>query len=107
MIGHCDGHFLTSDIKDRDPSLPLEKSWITIQIYLSSEGLVGGSTSFWGRSAKDHHVKIDVEARQGRVLIFQQRELVHTGENVQKGSKITVRSEFMYKKVVEDAEGST
>ncbi|KAF8445347.1 hypothetical protein BGX38DRAFT_1330990 [Terfezia claveryi] len=98
---HCDGHFLTSDLPDWDSSQPLEKSWITIQIYLSSPGLAGGATSFWGRTGKDHSTRIDVEARQGRVLIFQQRDLIHTGEKVRDGEKITVRSEFMFRKVVE------
>ena len=83
----------------------MEKSWITIQIYLSSPGLAGGATSFWGRSGKDHSTRIDVEAKQGRVLIFQQRDLIHTGEKVQGGEKVTVRSEFMFRKVVEKEGG--
>ena len=35
------------------------------------------------------------------MLIFQQRDLIHTGEKVQRGEKVTVRSEFMFRKIVE------
>ena len=35
------------------------------------------------------------------MLIFQQRDLIHTGEKVQGGEKVTVRSEFMFRKIVE------
>jgi hypothetical protein len=39
---------------------------------------------------------LDVPPRTGRVFIFEQRSILHTGEPVTKGIKVTVRTEFMY-----------
>lgn len=39
---------------------------------------------------------LDVPPRTGRCLIFEQRSILHTGEPVTKGVKVTVRTEFMY-----------
>ena len=95
-LGHCDAHFSNHLI---DPSLPLEKSWLTVQIYLCADGLEGGATTFYGRTNEDRETRIDVVARVGRVLVFQQRGLLHAGEKVSKGMKVTVRTDVMYRKV--------
>lgn len=39
---------------------------------------------------------VDVEPRVGRALIFEQRGLVHSGEEIKKGTKITVRTDLMF-----------
>lgn len=44
---------------------------------------------------------MDVEPRMGRVLVFQQRMLIHSGEEVKEGIKYTMRSDFMFEKVAE------
>lgn len=41
---------------------------------------------------------MDVEAFQGRILIFQHRGLVHSGETVENGEKFTMRTDLMYRK---------
>ncbi|QRV81987.1 2OG-Fe(II) oxygenase family protein [Ceratobasidium sp. AG-Ba] len=99
---HCDGIYFTPDRK--------QVSYYTLQLYLngSPEELQGGATRFWKsgnvegpdrRKAEPGQTLrkfIDVEPRTGRALIFEQRGLVHSGEDVKKGIKITVRTDLMY-----------
>ena len=40
-----------------------------------------------------------MEPKLGRVLVFQQRMLVHSGEEVTGGVKYTMRSDFMFEQV--------
>ncbi|KAF8469048.1 hypothetical protein BDZ91DRAFT_83395 [Kalaharituber pfeilii] len=97
---HCDAHYSTAL---RGPSLPFERSWVTVQTYLSSNDLVGGATTFHGRKPEDKHRTIDVEPRPGRILLFQQSKLMHSGQQVRRGTKVTVRTDVMYR-IVDDAE---
>lgn len=46
--------------------------------------------------------QFDVEPKIGRVLIFQHRDLLHSGADVTSGTKLTLRTDLMYKKVVVD-----
>ena len=46
--------------------------------------------------------RFDVEPKVGRVLIFQHRDLLHSGDDVTSGIKMTVRTDMMYKKVDEE-----
>lgn len=82
---HCDGI----------QKLPGDRvSYVTLQIYLNDEHeMEGGATRFHGYD-KDRYY--DVEPKQGRVLIFQQRGLFHSGEEVKKGIKYAVRSDFLF-----------
>ncbi|TRM65709.1 hypothetical protein BD626DRAFT_566376 [Schizophyllum amplum] len=84
---HCDG--LVSLEEDGR----VHKSFVTLHLYLSDDknseeggkaqgSLAGGATRFW---APDKKHFLDVEPRVGRVLIFQQRMLVHSGEPVTGG----------------------
>lgn len=57
----------------------------------------GGATRFWGQNMKDF---VDVEARVGRVLVFQHRNLLHSGEPISAGIKRTLRSDIIYAAVV-------
>jgi len=41
---------------------------------------------------------MDVFPKIGRALLFQQRMLVHSGEPVTRGTKYTMRSDFMFEK---------
>ncbi|KAL1726936.1 hypothetical protein EV714DRAFT_286894 [Schizophyllum commune] len=96
---HCDG---LSIVEEDGHSY---KSFVTIHLYLSdnasspvetSEGnppLSGGATRFWTPNKKHY---LDVEPRVGRVLIFQQRMLVHSGEKVTGGTKYTMRGDLLY-----------
>ncbi|KAH8150594.1 uncharacterized protein LAJ45_05290 [Morchella importuna] len=86
---HCDAAYVRAGGK--------EKSFLTVHVYLNSEGeggeCRGGATRFWGMNMKEF---VDVEARVGRVLVFQQRGLLHAGEVVEGGVKRTLRSDVMY-----------
>jgi hypothetical protein len=106
MLGHCDGMYTTADESER--------SFYTMHLYLNdsaqaldglvdlnidsegSEGelLQGGATTFHGNS---HEGRLDADPKIGRVLIFQQRNLLHSGDDVIKGTKYTMRSDLMYR----------
>jgi len=85
--GHCDG---TVELPDG------RKSRVTVQIYLGDDADVeGGATRIsMGEEASSF---VDVEPKMGRVLIFQQRGLFHSGEDVTKGVKYALRSDFMFR----------
>lgn len=94
MSEHCDAQFIA-------PSS--ERSFFTLHLYLNDSsstttegGLEGGATTFHSYNMKEH---FDVEPKNGRVLIFQQRGLLHTGEEVSSGVKLTMRTDIMYQKV--------
>lgn len=78
----------------------------TIHLYLNdsqqevgkSVDLIGGATSFLSRG-EEH--KVDVDPKAGRVLIFQHRGLLHSGDAVKKGIKYTMRTDIVYEKIEE------
>ncbi|KAG9100152.1 hypothetical protein FS749_016104 [Ceratobasidium sp. UAMH 11750] len=97
---HCDGCYYTPDRK--------YVSYYTLQLYLngSADELEGGATRFWkmgklgGIDKRKGDVLrqfVDVEPRTGRALVFEQHGLFHSGEEVTKGTKLTMRSDLMYK----------
>lgn len=90
-----DGTFATPD--------NLEKSYFTLHLYLNEsdpdapEGpLEGGATTF---HSYDMRRSYDVTPKVGRVLIFQHRNLLHSGAEVLKGIKLTLRTDLMYQVV--------
>ncbi|KAF3931954.1 hypothetical protein ABW20_dc0101731 [Dactylellina cionopaga] len=112
---HCDGAYITPNHK--------ESSLFTFHLYLNSNTgsvpLQGGATRFW---ENDAHLKYELSAAQmkkrglkpaqfydvaptpGRVLVFQHAFLVHSGEPITAGIKLTIRTDFMYEKVPEEEE---
>ena len=56
--------------------------------------LFGGATTF--HSNLDPEKRMDIDPKVGRVLIFQQRRLLHSGDDVVAGIKYTMRSDLMY-----------
>ncbi|OQO11854.1 hypothetical protein B0A48_03581 [Cryoendolithus antarcticus] len=105
---HCDGTYETPDRKER--------SYMTMHLYLNDTGLpppevlqgmspeerlevgpaglVGGETAF--HSMRYEGERLNVEPEAGRVLIFQHRNLLHSGEDVVQGVKYTMRTDMMY-----------
>lgn len=85
--GHCDGTYET-------PAKDL-RSFYTLHLYLNdavaSGGEVeGGATTFHPPlDASDR--RVDVDPKMGRILIFQHRQLLHSGDEVKKGIKYTMR----------------
>lgn len=64
-------------------------------MYLSSEPLQGGATPFHSRDMKR---RIDVNPRAGRILLFQHKDLIHSGDYVTSGVKYTMRTDLMYER---------
>lgn len=97
MIAHCDGAY-------REPGDKIIKTIFTVHLYLNDskqtvgEGaeLEGGATSFL---SSDEERKMDVDPKAGRVLIFQHRKLMHSGDDVRAGLKYTMRTDIMYEMV--------
>ncbi|PVI06742.1 oxidoreductase domain-containing protein [Periconia macrospinosa] len=89
---HCDGNYQTPDGKER--------SYFTLHLYLNdAEGqMEGGATIFhdWTMTQE-----LRIEPKAGRVLLFQHRDLLHSGGDVLSGVKYTVRTDIMYTKVSE------
>lgn len=59
--------------------------------------LTGGATTFhsmagWNKSDRD----FDVLPKTGRILLFQHRGLLHSGDDVLQGVKYTMRTDLMY-----------
>lgn len=95
MSAHCDGMYETPDEKER--------SYFTLHLYLNDtdhqpndEPLEGGATTFWSMNMND---RLDVQPKMGSVLIFQQRFLLHSGDDVERGTKLTMRTAIIYAKV--------
>jgi hypothetical protein len=97
---HCDGTYETPD--------RTERSYYTLHLYLNDpegkdgqEPLVGGATTFFSGTLRE---RIDVDPKCGRVLMFQHRSLIHSGDDVESGLKLTMRSDLMFEKEEVDAE---
>lgn len=111
---HCDQVFHRAGVKD-------DKSFLTCQVYLSDAGeqvggtspsssaadakhehapvTAGGTTRFWGPPGTKYADKyVDVTPKAGRVLVFQQRLLWHSGQPVTAGQKFAMRTDLMYKR---------
>ncbi|KAL8965618.1 MAG: hypothetical protein Q9183_003761 [Haloplaca sp. 2 TL-2023] len=94
---HCDGTYVTPD--------GTEMSFYTLHLYLNEPNPAaakgsgeGGPTRFHGLDWSDKNY-YDVDPKVGRVLIFQHRNLLHSGHDVTSGTKLTFRTDLMYKKV--------
>lgn len=107
---HCDGSYETPDRKQR--------SYYTMHLYLNDAGpptasqlrnmsseerkyakkhyLMGGSTAF---HSYDGQRQFNVVPKAGSILIFQHRDLLHSGTDVLQGTKYTMRTDLMYSKV--------
>lgn len=94
-LAHCDGSYVTAN----------EISYYTLHLYLNEpepvvpgEEVGGGATRFHSLSW-DEEKYFDVEPKAGRVLIFQHRNLLHSGDDIVRGTKYTLRTDLMYTKV--------
>ncbi|KAL2045185.1 hypothetical protein N7G274_002267 [Stereocaulon virgatum] len=90
---HMDGAYVTPDGK--------EISFFTLHLYLNENPNGGGATTFHSLNTNG---EFNVVPKPGRVLIFQHRSLLHSGADVTAGTKYTLRTDLMYKKVDPDAE---
>lgn len=92
LSAHNDSCYTTPDGK--------EISFFTLHLYLNestpANKLTGGATTF---HSYDMQRSLDVDPKVGRVLIFQQRDLLHSGADVTGGIKFTLRTDIMYAKM--------
>lgn len=106
---HCDGSYESPDRKER--------SYYTMHLYLNDAGLpssrelrsmpreqrkaaqknylMGGHTAF---HSYDGRRSFEVTPKAGSILIFQHRNLLHSGTDVLQGTKYTMRTDLMYRK---------
>lgn len=109
---HCDGAYVTPDGSQR--------TFFTVHLYLNDSAqelgipepaagdtntdlvdsndkparlLRGGATTLYSPNQKQ---RMDVDPKAGRVLIFQHRKLLHSGDDVKAGVKYTMRSDILY-----------
>lgn len=94
---HCDGSY--ESFADDDKGKPYERTHYTLHLYLNGDGIEGGETTFWKTRGEQETKRVDVKAKRGRVLIFQHRWLLHSGEEVQDGVKFTMRTDLLYRRV--------
>jgi len=87
---HCDGFYITPDFK--------QTSFYTLQIYLNGtkDTIKGGATRIFSHKdaqCDDGNILrgpcADIPPRQGRVLIFEQEKVLHSGEPVFEGVKVS------------------
>ena len=81
---HMDGSFWRPD--------GIERSFITIQLYLN-EGFKGGNTTFM--SNHDASEDVGVVPKIGRILVFQ-HDILHEGSLLVEGTKYTMRTDIMF-----------
>ncbi|KAL9058239.1 MAG: hypothetical protein Q9162_001838 [Coniocarpon cinnabarinum] len=106
---HNDGSY--ESFRNPSTGKPYERTLYTLHLYLNGDGLGGGETTFWSRYgsgrgkgglkemlglSKYDDPRVDVKASSGRVLIFQHRGLLHSGEQVRSGVKFTMRTDLLY-----------
>lgn len=75
----------------------------TLHLYLNESEpdqpdgeLKGGATTFHSFNMMK---EFKVRPKIGRVLVFQQRGLLHSGEEVLAGTKLTMRTDLMFEKI--------
>ncbi len=94
---HCDGLF-PRKIKDGN----LERSVFTMHLYLC-DSEEGGATIFYDDDLfESTRGEFRCEAKKGRLAIFRQTNFAHCGERVEKGTKYTVRTDIMYRRLLKD-----
>ena len=64
--------------------------------------LVGGATTFF---SNDEKRRMDIDPKAGRVLIFQHRRLLHSGDDVVAGVKYSMRTDILYEFIPEEEKG--
>lgn len=80
-----------------------ESSFYTLHLYLNEADeqnkLVGGATTFHSKSGSESD--FDVVPKVGRILIFQHKGLLHSGQTVTEGLKYTLRTDLMFRRLEE------
>lgn len=84
FVAHYDGAFCRPDTPN--------KTCLTVQLYLSTDKIVGGSTRFVGAFGENG---VSCSPSPGMALVFQ-HNILHEGEEVKDGVKYTIRTDVEY-----------
>lgn len=60
---------------------------------LEGQGHQGGALTFHSKDMKE---QFDITPKAGRILLFEQETLLHSGQRVMKGTKYAMRTDLMY-----------
>ena len=89
-----DGDIDLTDVGSEEVEVGNEGYHSALESLDKSDTLLGGATSFAdGFTSKD---SVRIFPKTGSVLIFQQRNLFHSGDDVFRGVKYTLRTDVMY-----------
>lgn len=89
-----DGEIDLTEIESHGVEIGCEGCPSALESLNQGDTLIGGATSFLaGFNSKD---SVRVFPKTGSVLIFQQRNLFHSGDDVFRGVKYTLRTDMMY-----------
>jgi len=84
FVAHYDGAFCRPNTENR--------TYLTVQLYLTKGALAGGATRFVGYEGQ---AGVACAPQQGRALVFQ-HNILHEGEKVEQGVKYTIRTDVEY-----------
>lgn len=84
FVAHFDGSFCRPNT--------VNKTCLTVQLYLSRKRTVGGATRFMGANGVP---PVCCSPDMGRALVFQ-HNILHDGEEVKEGIKYTIRTDVEY-----------
>ncbi|KAF2657633.1 hypothetical protein K491DRAFT_594626 [Lophiostoma macrostomum CBS 122681] len=89
---HPDCYYQTEDGRER--------SYITVLLFLNDQAIAPGESEFVGGAitfhSQDMESKLDIAPKTGRLLLFEQEHLLHSGQQVSKGVKYAMRTDLMY-----------
>jgi hypothetical protein len=89
-----DGEVDLAEVGSEEAEADSEEYPSALESLEKSDTLLGGATSF--SAAVNSKDSVRVFPKTGSVLIFQQRNLFHSGDDVFRGVKYTVRTDVMY-----------
>ncbi len=92
---HFDGGYTRPS---RNAAGNLEQSFMTLIVYLNSEGIVGGETTFFADTGKPAY---RVKPETGKALLFwhdHKLSPLHEGSLLKEGTKYAFRSDIMFEK---------
>lgn len=90
------GHFSRHQDLMYDLDYPRICGWKTVLLYLQ-EPKEGGETAFHDLNHEGYPVYLSVRPKRGRILLFD-ANLLHSGQVVTRGTKITLRTDLEYVK---------
>ncbi|KAL9593286.1 MAG: hypothetical protein Q9219_007619 [cf. Caloplaca sp. 3 TL-2023] len=102
FLRYFDGNYFRPHLDAPFHTQSGETSFLTLHLYLNEANedslLQGGATTFHAHDYSGRYM--NVVPKTGRVLLFQQKGMLHSGADVTRGVKYTMRTDVLYKKRV-------